>query len=77
MIDLSMRRRGEDEHIDITLTPNGMTYREIGLELGISPQRVQQIEHAGLEKINKYLAKHPEERDNLLELLMESKEREG
>jgi DNA-directed RNA polymerase sigma subunit (sigma70/sigma32) len=74
MIDLTMKRRGEDERIDISLTPNGMTYKQIGMELGISPQRVQQIEHSGLMKINAYLAKHPEERDNLLDLLQQSKD---
>ena len=45
---------------------NGLTsFREIGEELGMTPQNVHKIYKQALKKLRKYLAVHPELREEL------------
>lgn len=52
------------EHLEISMTEDGMTHEEIGLVLGISPARVRQIEMQALMKL-----KHPRLKDQWREVL--------
>lgn len=59
---------------------NAMTQSEVALVLGLSPQRIGQIEREALAKVKAFIENHPDqfpagaaERDNILEALADTK----